>query len=889
MKSDASSNNSSNSSGDESNDGVDMTQIRYTTTTDENSQRRRRQGHVMVLLPLTTIHDDTRELVEFRLYVEMAAFLAFTHLQTRDGSVLPFLPDRLQGCDFDLTYRHHDTRFSAIQASRQVVSSYQNTIAEQDDDNSTTTDTPPFCILGAARSVVSQAVSYLGSGLELPQVSSSSTASSLDDSPFFARTVPVTGDAEAMVYYMRQVFGVTHVGLLFIDDTWGRRYETDITVAAEKYNMTVRTVPFANALENRDATVILDNAMRQLQQTQLRYFIAALSPSTWRPVVKAAYHYQLMGSTHPTTTSDSSDAEYVWLLPDLVELVGDSFSLDADTELDIANALHGVGVVNMGMTPHSVLDAKLADASHNPQFQQDFIRHHDEPQLLQDFNFSTPIRSLYQYLTYDAMMAIGITACETPGLFTGQQFYNQLLQIDFEGVTGRVLLDPKTGTRAGADLQFPIVNLILQHNATQKGRISFTPQVAAQVDLLTSSTTPVIQIFHPFLHSNNSTQPPPSLPPLHVNRHLIPNGVLFFGIALAIVVMLLSVGLGIWVLANKSLYIIRVGQPIFLVQLCFGTFLVALTIIPLGWQEDKPGLDAACMAVPWLFCIGYAIAVSALWSKAERINQLLNSGRSFRRLNVQPKDVMKSTLILLGTNLILLTAWTISPWKLSWHRQNLSGNNVDSFGRALESYGACRPDSLLHLCFTVPLILTNLVALLMTTYHTYRARNLPMEFSETLYLFMSLISVCETILLGVPIIFVVFGNPSAYYLIASIVLSIGCLAIIVPMFLPKYLQRHTKAPKGRASSQDLSRLQARSGLGSEASEHQRRQQSGTRFVAILGDKNGSSREIDSLRQELKLIRDGSKRGLDNSSNPEFPFMSKEHPVFSDELNTPSQH
>ena len=259
----------------------------------------------------------------------------------------------------------------------------------------------------------------------------------------------------------------------------------------------------------------------------------------------------------------------------------------------------------------------------------------------------------------------------------------------------------------------------------------------------------MVRVMEAFVYHNNSTSPPLELPPEKENLNLIPPGVIAIGLALSISVMLLSFAIGVWVLRMRNEYVIRASQPIFLVQICVGTFIIASAIIPLGWQEPKPqlGLDVACMSVPWLFAIGFTIAVSAIFSKTRRVNQLMNTSSGFRRIRVKPRDVMKATSILLAINVVLLTAWSASPWRMSWHRITVE-NQIDQFGRSKESYGVCRPNSQWHFLLTVPLVLTNAIVLGMATFQSYRARDLPSDFSETSYMAISMISLSEVFILG---------------------------------------------------------------------------------------------------------------------------------------------
>jgi len=953
--------------------------IRYIT--DPMTGERQRQGHLMVLLPLsrrittttsdestsTTIQQQTRELIEFRVYVELSAFLAFKHIQKRSGAVLPELPRLLDKCDFTWTYRHHDTEFSPLQAatalcdyisetdrntssgnhptttsihnlyganndtdntmpdellqeannnatnitvvdvsdlqpdanitilaptnvsiivddgisfsgelnaeifdtrSDQYVSVYEeDTAPDQQEmplpgtrkrrllelenllgnDNETSQQQPqqaqeqqlplppqlPFALMGAARSVVSQTLAILGNAYDLPQISSSSTASTLDDFRLFARTVPTNqGDAQAIIANLQQL-GVSHVGVLFINDNWGRRYEQDVQFYAQRYNLTVHSVAYNDEDD-------LNSAMRQLDNFQVRYFIGIINPNSWRDVVRKAYQQGIMGH-----------AQNQWFLGDLVELVGDNFVLDRETEWDLAQALHGTGVYFLKSNPHRGFDRAMTVFANSRQMQEEFLSLHAEPSLLENFTFSlTPGRSLFQYLTYDAVIALGLTACETPGLFSGQEFYDQLLKIDFKGVSGRVHLNGKTGTRLGDGLDYQIVNLVLKEAGDDNSTLSFharesitinlPPQdhngsISAYTETVSSESMPVIYVDRPFVYYDNTTTPPLVLPPVDENMNLIPDSARILCLTLAAFVMLFSIACGVWAHVNRHVYVVQAAQPIFLIQICVGTFLIAATIIPLSFQEPLPGLNIACAVFPWCGCLGFTVAIAALFSKAHRVNKLMNSGAAFRRVKVNPSDVVRPFLILLSINIALLIGWTASPWSLKWQRRYYLGG-VDSFSRPVESYGMCVADDNMFLIFFVPLAVANVSIMVIATFESYKGRKLPSEFSETRYLAVAMVSLCETFTLGckympqsenilasvyrvrltlfstislhllclATTIVAVLDQPTAFFFVMTMIVCIACMSILLPVFVPKYLQRHAKEGTGRKTASLLS-------------------------------------------------------------------------------------
>ncbi|CAB9517835.1 Gamma-aminobutyric acid (GABA) B receptor [Seminavis robusta] len=775
----------------------------------DSNGRQYRQGHLMSLLPTTTVSEGERFLEETRVFNDLSAFLAYKHSQNRSSQVLPDLSQRLASCDFQWTFLASDTQFSPIETVRGLTTYLDRVRASKTANatNSTLTNTEdlpvlsanttnispsqgtelplqqPFALLGAAKSISSHSLSVLAGMMELPQISSSSTSDVLDDAPFFARTIyPTSGTSKALMVYLKSL-GVTHVGLLFINDTWGRSYQKNLAFSAKQFGIYLH--PFAyNELDD------FDERVQELKNSQMQYFIGALKPGYWKTAVRKLYSHGLMGKK----TEDS--IHYQWFFGGLLDLVAEGFVLNAKEDWDLAHALHGAGVVVQKVTPNDAFNKALASIKDDKAFQQDFINSHSEPHLFDNFTFDYPGWSKIQYLTYDAVIALGITACQTPGLFTGTEFYHNLLKIDFEGVSGRVQLDSKTGNRREDGVEFEIINVVISDrtSAREGGNesISFTRNATALITFHPETHQGNVELLQPFFYNDNTTKPPPVLPRLEENMNLIPEPVLIFGFCLAGIIILQSIGWAGWVYVNRKQPVASAAQPLFLTLLCMGTFLMALAIIPLGLQEPNTGLDAACMSIPWLVCIGFCVAMSALLSKAIRINKLMKSGTAFRRVALKPTDVMRPFLTLMCINVAFLLAWTASPYSLSWQRTKV--NNYDEFRRQVESVGMCRPQGgHWYLFFFLPLAAVNIVATGLATYHTYKARDLPVEFGETRYLALSMITLSEICLIGLPTIGVVVGSPTGLYLVVSIVLFVSCNAILLPLFVPKYLCRNVLA------------------------------------------------------------------------------------------------
>jgi gamma-aminobutyric acid type B receptor len=216
--------------------------------------------------------------------------------------------------------------------------------------------------------------------------------------------------------------------------------------------------------------------------------------------------------------------------------------------------------------------------------------------------------------------------------------------------------------------------------------------------------------------------------------------------------------------------------------------MMSCSIIPTTLQEPVSVrmLDVACMLDIYLFSLGFSTTFAALFSKTWRINMVLANAKKFRRVTIRARDVLLPFTILTVLNMIILITWTIVA-PLRWEREVVE---EDMFGQPIASRGTCllsvSSSKSAETTFMCLLCAVNVTALLFSNYQSYRARKLPSEFNETLYLAMTNLVILEGMVLGAPILFVVGDDPTSFMLIRSLLVSIICLAVLVPMFVPKF-------------------------------------------------------------------------------------------------------
>lgn len=187
---------------------------------------------------------------------------------------------------------------------------------------------------------------------------------------------------------------------------------------------------------------------------------------------------------------------------------------------------------------------------------------------------------------------------------------------------------------------------------------------------------------------------------------------------------------------------------------------------------------------------------------------------------MKAKDVMLPFAILFIANFTVLLAWTlVAP--LRWTRVVVP--NYDEFGRSIESYGTCfasNESSSARNAFLVVLGVFNFVAVVLANYQCFLSRTVPSDFNESYHITLSMLSILEGFLLGIPLLFLCARKPTAQYVVSSILIFLLCMAILVPTFGSKIFvkQKHAKlrtSEWGRAwRNYDETSPRRRSAIGS---------------------------------------------------------------------------
>jgi 7 transmembrane sweet-taste receptor of 3 GCPR len=223
------------------------------------------------------------------------------------------------------------------------------------------------------------------------------------------------------------------------------------------------------------------------------------------------------------------------------------------------------------------------------------------------------------------------------------------------------------------------------------------------------------------------------------------------------------------------------------------------------------------MSIPWLAFTGFTCTFAALFSKTWRVNKFFHTKSQFGRIKISEFDVLLPFTVLLSLNFIVLICWTVID-PLTYEREFLLG--TDYWNREIASVGRCRSDR--PAAYLVPLACgksvflqrndrvamgvvfsfllcstVNFFSLVIAGWQAWQARDIQDEFSEGKYIGLSIFSMCQGFMTGIPVIAIVKDIPEAFYLVTVFLIFMLCFVVLSLVFLPKiFIQyKYSRLPR----------------------------------------------------------------------------------------------
>jgi len=765
--------------------------------------------HIVNFMPFSLVDENGNRTVYNELSTlesGVAVMLAAQHLNTGDGRVVPEVAGLSDRCPIRFTVEWMDTDFIEKTAVNSAIDLTNRRLPERE----------PCAITGALRSAVSIPSSLITGLRGYPQVSGVSTSASLDDKnlyPLFGRTVPSdAGTAVAAVLYMRNVLGIRYIAMVHTSDAYGTAYARGMNDAIAEHapDMTI----FSFILRFGANKEEVKNTVTQLKQTECMYFFGVLFDGDADAVLKEAVKQGIAG-----------DGRHNWIFGDGVGSVDERTGIHRDS--DLARAYQGTLVTKAAGSSDELAGAmrEIGDSAEDLDYLKSVLpryrgRSDGEARLIHsdlvDASSFLSAQKLWDGFMYDAAIAVGLSACAaarnndadgTTYLDGTEHFSAMVNGVTFSGATGSVAFDPSTGSREAASASFEIVNFVENTDFDDgSGTMRFK---AVQTHIFQNGEWTSLL---PVTFYDGTSDIPPYLPEITVEDNLYAKSLQIVALVLCGLILILSIAFSTWTHVNRKKRVCKASQPLFLHIICAGTFILGISILPLcidGEVTGTYGSDAACMAFPWLVCIGVSATFSAIYSKTHRINLVFNA-KQFRRVTVKPIDVLVPMLVVLGANVVVLAVWTaLAPLETK-----TGVVATDAFDRAIEVYHYCDSDG--KLPYGISLFVINIGALLLASYEAYRAKDIPLEYAESSYIFKATACILLVCFMGIPVMVIAYDNPSAVLFVFTGIIFVTSCCVLLFIFVPKI-----RINRKGSSDQPPIISQADTGRGVKILSHQR--------------------------------------------------------------------
>ncbi|CAB9520190.1 acid type B receptor subunit 2 [Seminavis robusta] len=716
-----------------------------------------------------------------------AALLAVYHFNNLDMSPI-ITEEDVEGCDVKLTMEIVDSKFSPIGSTRVFTESLhtENTLS-----------TPlPTAVIGAYRSATTSPLAILTGVNGIPQASYASSSTDFDvkeQFPLFGRTVTSsTGEAKVALDYFQSI-KASHVGVLFVTDAYGSALQKAFQDAANDAGMVTDSVAFSFSADlNGDE---IENAIDHLKHTEFRLFYVICFENHLRPIVKTALEHGIIGP------------DYLWIFPGFERTAVEPL-ISGDTMM--AKATLGMGLLNVEggvrkepIIPKLGLVAPLEDvpetgyekfrtAWRKARAHSTFVEFlqaklPNSLETIEGFDREAPFSNepgSFRPMLYDAVMGMALAMCragDSTEFFTGTNIYDEFLQLNFTGASGSVRISNETGTREFQSLTYALWNIQPYEDADEHGN----PQVKLVPSARYDNGVWKSIVGNPYIFADGSLNPPESLPPVDEKMNYIGDAGRIAAFVLMALVMLASVLSLVWMGLFWQERVVSSSQPLFLVLVSVGSFVMVSAIIPLSYDEtvteEIESLNSACMAGPWLYIIGAVIAFSALFAKTRGIHKAYaNPELDF--IHVTSFDIFGTLAFLLAINMIILTCWTVLNPR-EWTRTQKDATDV--FDRAVESYGSCTGDD--SLPYVIILLVVNFLFLIVGNWWAYQSRNIETEYLESRYIGISMAAVLQAWCMGIPILIVVWDTPQAKFFVETGIIFVTSLAFLLLIYVPKVM------------------------------------------------------------------------------------------------------
>ena len=268
------------------------------------------------------------------------------------------------------------------------------------------------------------------------------------------------------------------------------------------------------------------------------------------------------------------------------------------------------------------------------------------------------------------------------------------------------------------------------------------------------------------------------------NTNMIPTYSLVIGYVLFTINVVLVIVCFLWLYTNRRKpNSIGTQEPIFLYLVLLGCLTSSSTILALmqqaGPTEDDDDYDddgIYCMAIPWLYSVGFSITFGTLFTRIYRVHKLVGAATRLRRVTFDIYSALFWILGVLCIDATILIIWQIlNP--LHWTRVVL---NHDKYGETLASIGMCTST---HWEYFASIMGTfHFILICIASYMCYATRKIPNSLSCTRGVSIAMISNLQIFIVGIPMVLLVSNDPQSSFFVRSAIVWMNDLAVVAIIF-----------------------------------------------------------------------------------------------------------
>ncbi|KAL3910971.1 MAG: hypothetical protein SGILL_007470, partial [Bacillariaceae sp.] len=293
---------------------------------------------------------------------------------------------------------------------------------------------PACAFVGAWYSEMSEVTAQSTGYYRFPQVSGSSVSDRLDNTdlfPYFARTIPAQrGAAEAFVDFLisdPSFLEIPYLAILHIDDAYSNGYVTRVREAVDDFNsiespphnkVYVENVPLR--ISGNDVTQQISK-LKDLRFSTIFAVLPFIASGFHDDIMMEAFHQGIVGK----------NTSYVWYFSEdsAATILQTERAKNASNSTEVMEYMKSVVPRTPGINETRLLGGI------------------DHPSFLDPAVVDTRIQFIYE-----ATVLLGLAACNASHdnlTLDGDVFFENVLSNTFQGVSGTVAIDPRTGSRIG--------------------------------------------------------------------------------------------------------------------------------------------------------------------------------------------------------------------------------------------------------------------------------------------------------------------------------------------------------------------------------------------------------------------------------------------------------